>query len=175
MTAFFCCVWIDKFNKNIFLTVSTKSNNSVVQELRQELGSQELAFQNEDIAFNSLQVFLKETGQNPLLLILDDVWPESESLLDKFDELSKRSNCSILVTSRSSFPRFGSPYALDALNDKDAMTLFRYSAVQEGKNYPEGLQKKVISESIMHNIFAYLLYRLTKYPIFMLAHALKQK
>ena len=141
------------------------------------MGSLEPAFQNEDIAFNWLQESLKETGQNPLLLILDDVSPESESesLLDKFDDLSKRSNCSILVTSRSSFPRFGSPYALDALNDKDAMALFRYSAIREDKSYyiREDLQKKVISESIMHNIFSYLPYLPTKYLTFMLAETLK--
>ncbi|KAM5576406.1 putative disease resistance protein [Rosa sericea] len=136
----------DKFTKNIFVTVSTKSNYIVVQELCQKLGSQESTFPNEDGAFSWLKEFLKETSQIPLLLILDDVWSKSESLLEKFNELSIQSNFSILVTSRSSFPSFGSQYPLDALNHKDAMTLFRHSAIRGDKSYnvPENLQDKIV-------------------------------
>lgn len=157
MTALLCCVWIGKFDKNIFfVNVSTKkSNYIVVQELCQLMGSKEADFPNEFIAFNWLQEFLKEKGPNPLLLILDDVWPKSESLLEKFNDVTIQSNCNILVTSRSSFPRFGSPYPLVALNEKDAMTLFRHSAFRGDESYdvPEGLQDKVSYESVVHNIF----------------------
>lgn len=66
-------------------------------------------------------------GKNPLLLVLDDVWSESESLLEMFDEW-KMPNCKILVTSRFAFPRFGSPYNLKSLSDEEAMALFIHSA-----------------------------------------------
>nr|WAQ80561.1 resistant protein NLR [synthetic construct] len=136
----------DKFTKTIFVKVSKKSNYIVVQELYQELESQESEFPNEDGAFSWLKEFL-ETFQNRLLLILDDVWSESESLLEKFNELSIQSSFSILVTSRSSFPSFGSQYPLDALNHKDALTLLRHSATCRGdKSYivPEDLQDKIV-------------------------------
>ncbi|XP_024177889.1 probable disease resistance protein At5g66900 [Rosa chinensis] len=136
----------DKFTKNIFVTVSTKSNYIVVQELCQKLGSQESTFPNEDGAFSWLKEFRKETSQIPFLLILDDVWSKSESLLEKFNEQSIQSNFSILVTSRSSFPSFGSQYPLNALTHKDAMTLFRHSAIRGDKSYnvPENLQDKIV-------------------------------
>nr|XP_011464508.1 PREDICTED: probable disease resistance protein At5g66900 isoform X1 [Fragaria vesca subsp. vesca] len=136
----------DKFTKTIFVKVSKKSNYIVVQELYQELESQESEFPNEDGAFSWLKEFL-ETFQNPLLLILDDVWSESKSLLEKFKELSIQSSFSILVTSRSSFPSFGSRYPLDALNHKDSLTLLRHSATcPDDKSYdvPEDLQHKIV-------------------------------
>ncbi|KAL6220458.1 hypothetical protein ACLB2K_008214 [Fragaria x ananassa] len=136
----------DKFTKTIFVKVSKKSNYIVVQELHQELESQESEFPNEDGAFSWLKEFL-ETFQNTLLLILDDVWSISESLLEKFNELSIQSSFSILVTSRSSFPSFGSQYPLDALNHKDALILLRHSATCGGeKSYivPEDLQHKIV-------------------------------
>lgn len=79
------------------------------------------------------------------------------------------------MTSRSSFPSFGSQYPLDALNHKDALILLRHSATCRGdKSYivPEDLQDKVISESLMQNMYAYLRYLATKYPMFMLADSL---
>ncbi|KAM5576413.1 hypothetical protein ABKV19_007338 [Rosa sericea] len=119
----------DKFKNNIFfVTVSKKPNlNLIVQELYQRKGSQVPDIQNEVTAVNWLYDFLDRTGQNPLLLVLDDVWSESESLLEKFDEW-KMSSCKILVTSRFAFPRFGSPYNLESLSDEDAMALFNHSA-----------------------------------------------
>ncbi|KAK9948822.1 hypothetical protein M0R45_004383 [Rubus argutus] len=137
-----------KFDKNIFfVNVSTKkSNYIVVQELCQLMGSKEADFPNEDIAFNCLQELMEEKRPDPLFLILDDVWPKSESLLEKFNDVTIQSNCNILVTSRSSFPRFGSPYPLVALNEKDAMTLFRHSAFRGDESYdvPEDLQDKIV-------------------------------
>lgn len=104
------------------------------------------AFQNEVMAANRLQQFLKESTQDPLLFVLDDVWSGSEPLLEKFDQL-KFSNYKILVTSRFAFPRFGSPYRLASLSDEDAMILFHYSASLEDKSsYTyEDLSRKVIS------------------------------
>ncbi|TQD96403.1 hypothetical protein C1H46_017898 [Malus baccata] len=63
---------------------------------------------------------------HPSVLVLDDVWPGSKSLLDKFDEF-KTPNYKIMVTSRSEFPAFGFPYYLKSLNDEDEMTISRQS------------------------------------------------
>lgn len=143
----------DKFKNNIFfVTVSKKPNlNLIVQELYQRKGSQVPDLQTEVIAFNWLQEFLKQT--NPLLLVLDDVWSESESLLEKFDEL-KMSNNKILVTSRFAFPRFGSPYYLESLNEEDAMALFNHSASLGNRSsyIPEDLSRKVIFLVIAKNV-----------------------
>ncbi|CAN6541787.1 unnamed protein product [Malus baccata var. baccata] len=137
----------DTFKNNIFfVNVSKKPNlDLIVHELYQRKGSELPAFENEVMAANWLQQFLKESRQNPLLFVLDDVWSESESLLEKFDQF-KFSNCKILVTSRIAFPRFGSPYHLAPLNDEDAMDLFHYSASLEDKSsYTyEDLSRKII-------------------------------
>ncbi|CAN6541784.1 unnamed protein product [Malus baccata var. baccata] len=116
----------DKFKENIFfVTVSKEPNLDVVQELYQRMKSQ-------------------ETGRNPLLLVLDDVWLKSKSLLQKFDEL-ELPNYKILVTSRSEFPGFGTPYNLKALNDEDSMTLLRHSAsLGDSLSVPEDLLRKIL-------------------------------
>nr|XP_011464497.1 PREDICTED: probable disease resistance protein At5g66900 isoform X3 [Fragaria vesca subsp. vesca] len=137
----------DKFKNNIFfVTVSKKPNlNLIVEELYQSKGSQVPDFQNEVIAVDCLHEFLNQTGKNPLLLVLDDVWSESESLLEMFDEW-KMPNCKILVTSRFAFPRFGSPYNLKSLSDEEAMALFIHSAYlgDISSHVPEDLARQVL-------------------------------
>ncbi|XP_024182548.1 probable disease resistance protein At5g66900 [Rosa chinensis] len=128
----------EKFKKNIFfVTVSEKPNlDRIVAELYQSTGSQVPAFQNEANALCWLQEFLIETGQNPLLLVLDDVWDgSSESLLlDKCHEF-KNPNYKILVTSRFYFQRFRPSYKLRPLNDKDALSLFRDTTSLEDSEF----------------------------------------
>ncbi|XP_062006614.1 probable disease resistance protein At5g66900 isoform X2 [Rosa rugosa] len=137
----------DKFKSNVFfVTVSKKPNlYLIVQELNHGTGGQVPDFQNEATAVSWLQQFLKQTGQNPMLLVLDDVWPGSEFILEKFDEL-KMSDYKILVTSRSAFPRFGSPYYLECLNDEDAMALFHHAASlgDRSSNISEDLPRKIV-------------------------------
>jgi hypothetical protein len=119
-------------------------------------------FSDED-AINQLEQLLNRIGQihspvlptpapqnYPILLILDDVWSGSESLLEKF--AFHIPNYKILVTSRTSFPRCFT-YKLKPLNDKDAMALFCHSATpQDGSSsIPSGLSgdtvKMVLSQS----------------------------
>ncbi|XP_062002429.1 probable disease resistance protein At5g66900 [Rosa rugosa] len=139
----------EKFNRNIFfVTVSEKPNlDRIVAELYQSTGSQVPAFQNEANALCWLQNFLTKTGQNPLLLVLDDVWDgSSESLLlDKCHEF-KNPNYKILVTSRFHFPRFRSSYELSPLNDEDAMSLFLDTTSLEDSEFviPTDLVKKTV-------------------------------
>ncbi|XP_004288075.1 PREDICTED: probable disease resistance protein At5g66900 [Fragaria vesca subsp. vesca] len=127
----------EKFKKNIyFVTVSEKPNvERIVEEMCQSTGSQVPEFQNEANALGWLQEFLVKAGQNPLLLVLDDVWlGSSESLLDKCHEF-KRPNYKILVTSRFHFKRFRSSYELKPLNEKDAMSLFRDTTSLQDSEY----------------------------------------
>ena len=81
---------------------------------------------------------------NPILLILDDVWSGSESLVHKLKFTLP--DYKILVTSRFAFPRFDFTYRLKPLNDDDAMTLFHHSAfLQNGNPYiPDDLVNKVL-------------------------------
>jgi hypothetical protein len=97
-----------------------------VQRLFHHVGVQVPEFQSDEDAINHLQELPKQVGSNPTLLILDDVWPGSEPLLEKFKFHMPKSK--ILVTTRTAFPRFSFTYNLKPLNAEDAMALFRYSA-----------------------------------------------
>ncbi|XP_075657480.1 putative disease resistance protein At5g66900 [Castanea sativa] len=116
-----------KFGKNIFFAVISKNPDlkDTVQKLFHHVGLMP-HFQSDEDAVNHLQQLPKQIGSNPILLILDDVWPGSETLLEKFELHMPDSK--ILVTSRTAFPRFSFTYELKPLNDLDAMTLFRHSA-----------------------------------------------
>ncbi|XP_022963213.1 probable disease resistance protein At5g66900 isoform X1 [Cucurbita moschata] len=115
--------------KIIFVAVSRKPDlklimKNIIESLR---GIQLPAWQSDEHAFCYLELWLKQTSQKPILIVLDDVWNglESECLLDK---LSQMPCCKILVTSRFSFPRFSESYYLEPLNHENAMKLFRRSA-----------------------------------------------
>ncbi|KAK9948816.1 hypothetical protein M0R45_004378 [Rubus argutus] len=135
-----------KFKNNIFFVTVSKAPNldSIVRELYQRRGSSVPTFHDEETAVKSLQRFLKDEGQNPLLLVLDDVWSGSESLLDKF-ELTMP-NYKILVTSRSEFPRFGSSYHLQSLNFDNAMKLFHHSASlgDKSSHIPPDISRQIV-------------------------------
>ncbi|XP_004288073.1 PREDICTED: probable disease resistance protein At5g66900 [Fragaria vesca subsp. vesca] len=135
----------DKF-KIIFVNVSQRPNTEVVQEICEKDGKKLLGFQSEEIALVLLQQLLNNrTGNDPVLLVLDNVWPgnRTRSLLAscKF----KESNHKILVTSRSDLPEFDVKHQIEDLNEKDAMSLLRNSAgLTESSSIPEDLQRKVV-------------------------------
>lgn len=96
------------------MTVSKRPNlDYIIHQLYQQMGSEACIFQNDISAVMWLEHFLREAGQNPLLLVLDDVCSGSEPLLQKLDELNKMRNYKFLVTSRSEFPGLGSPNYLN--------------------------------------------------------------
>ncbi|XP_024186220.1 probable disease resistance protein At5g66900 isoform X2 [Rosa chinensis] len=136
------------FKKNIiFITVSQKGNlELVVKRLCEYLTSVRSpvpTFQNKVHMLQWMQTFFK-SSQNPLLLVLDDIWSGSESILHSFQfELS---NYKILVTSRSEFPNFGSSYHLKLLDDDKAMELFYHSTSLGDKCSPdqEELSRKIV-------------------------------
>ncbi|RXI07205.1 hypothetical protein DVH24_026341 [Malus domestica] len=135
----------DAFKDNIFfVTVSKKPKlENIVQDLYQRKGFQVPTFQNEVSTATWLQRFLKEEGQNPLLIVLDDVWPGSESLVEKFDQF-KTENYKFLVTSRSEFRGYGSPYYLQSLDHDSALKLFHHSASlgDKSSHIPKDLPEK---------------------------------
>ena len=109
-------------------------------------------FQNEEDAANQMELKLKKKEESgDVLLVLDDVWRGSESLLAKFKFRTSKSK--VVVTSRNDFPEFGSTYDLKSLNDDDAMALFRHSAIpQNGSCYftpSNDLVKKVVCHSTL--------------------------
>lgn len=135
-----------------------------MRKLLQLMGYGRPEFQSEEDALNQLeQTLRRKATTNPILLILDDVWSESEYLVDKLNFTLP--DYKILITSRFVFQRFDSTYCLKPLNDDDAMTLFRHSAfLQNGNtNIPEDVVNKVllsITLCIKHKILFYFAFDL---------------
>ncbi|KAI4314931.1 hypothetical protein L6164_027791 [Bauhinia variegata] len=123
-----------KFGNNIFFVVVSQTPNLkiIVQTLYEDCGLQRREFHNDEEAINKLGNLLIEIGKSPILLVLDDVWPGSESLIEKF-------KCSIpdykiLVTSRVAFVGFDTISPLKPLGHEDAEKLFCHLANVEGSN-----------------------------------------
>ncbi|KAL1369624.1 hypothetical protein HN51_000021 [Arachis hypogaea] len=131
-----------KFRENIlFITCSkTFKIKIIVERLFEHSGYRVPEFQNEEDAINRMGVLLRHIGKSsPMLLVLDDVWPGSESLVEKF-KIQTSSDYKILVTSRVAYPRFGTPcIVLEPLNHEDALTLFSHFAQLED-NYFSNFQ-----------------------------------
>ncbi|KAK7268617.1 hypothetical protein RIF29_21319 [Crotalaria pallida] len=135
-----------KFKDKIFFLTFGRipKLNSIVQKLFQHTGYQVPEPQSDDDAINQLEHLLKEIGKSPILLVLDDVWPGSESLVENF--VFQISGYKILVTSRFSIERFGPPYVLKPLGHNDATKLFRHSASlnQSKSDVPDDVVKKIV-------------------------------
>ncbi|CAK8539779.1 unnamed protein product [Lathyrus sativus] len=117
-----------KFGGNIFfVTVSRNPNlKNIVQTLFEHCGCRVPEFQTDEEAINRLGLLLRQVGRKPILLVLDDVWPNSEGLVEKFK--FQMSDYKILVTSRVAFRRFGTPCQLDPLDYGPAESLFHHFA-----------------------------------------------
>nr|XP_043634096.1 probable disease resistance protein At5g66900 [Erigeron canadensis] len=136
----------DIFGENIlYLTVSASSNLKIIaQKIFDHFGKTQRTFQSEEDAKNQLENLLRQVGSDQMLLVLDDVWDGSESIVQDL-VFQSTGLFKILVTSRSSFPRF-SKYELSLLNEKDAKTLLSYSAFPEDgiPNVPDDLVNKMV-------------------------------
>ncbi|KAK7263082.1 hypothetical protein RJT34_30666 [Clitoria ternatea] len=138
-----------KFKDNIFfITVAkTPKLNTIVQRMYEHSGYKVPEFQSDEDtdAVNRLEWLLfKQITKSPILLVLDDVWFESVSLVDKF--LHQIPNCMILVTSRSKIHRFGHPYTMRPLAEADAINLFCRSASLDHSNsdIPQDVVKQIV-------------------------------
>ncbi|KAJ4828382.1 hypothetical protein Tsubulata_017840, partial [Turnera subulata] len=140
-----------KFKDKIFFVTVSKTPNlmlivgTVFQHMNRKLP--EIQKVTEE-ALNQLQRLFEEMEPDPILLVLDDVWPgsESESFLDRLEFGTK--NYKILVTSRYEFG-FGSTYKLQTLNPIDAMKLFRQSAFLPNEN-PDDRDPEIVKRLVEH-------------------------
>ncbi|KAK7263088.1 hypothetical protein RJT34_30672 [Clitoria ternatea] len=140
-----------KFGGNIFFVTVSRTPNlkTIVQTLFDHCGKRVLEFQSDEDAINRLGLLLRQVGfeGSPILLVLDDVWPGSEALVEKFK--FQISNYKILVTSRVSFPRFGNSCYLKPLDHDDAISLFRHFAqLESSSSYKpdENLVQEIVRE-----------------------------
>ncbi|XP_048128309.1 probable disease resistance protein At5g66900 [Rhodamnia argentea] len=124
-----------KFKDNImFVRVSKKPNlPDIVQKMIQHKGFSVPMIETEDAAVQYLQQLLIEIGQNPVLLVLDDVWTEWERVLEKF-VFKKIKDYKIVVTSRYEFPRYGHVHRLNPLTHGEALELFRRSVTVDDRS-----------------------------------------
>lgn len=119
--------WIEKFENNIFFFSVSKTPPSlcyIVRQLYEHKKIEVPVIANETAAINLLEEFMNQIGPSPILLVLDDVWPETGSHIEKL--ILKIPGYKILVTSREKLPKFGPQYPLRPLDDEDAMALFRH-------------------------------------------------
>ncbi|XP_059623782.1 probable disease resistance protein At5g66900 [Cornus florida] len=134
------------FKNNIFFVTFSKTPNLkvIVQKMFQHKNFLVPEYQDDDDAIIQLENLLKQIGPDPILLVLDDAWPVSESLIQKFKK--RIPGYRILVTSRYEFPIFNCTYKLERLSDGDAMDLFCHSAFPHGGsiNMPEDLVNKIV-------------------------------
>lgn len=131
-----------KFGNIFYVTVSRTANFQViVQKIIEHTGCHlQSEFQSDEDAKNQLESRLKRIGSGRILLVLDDVWSKSESLIQKF--MFRIPGYKVLVTSRFMFPGPHYTYELNMLNDEDATSLFCDAALAH--NVPSDLLKEVI-------------------------------
>ena len=143
--------WIDIYGDNIFFVKVSKHPNLKVVVQNLFIGAYE--FQDDKDAIDLLWRHLNEIASNdskPILMILDDVWPESESTIDQFK--FNIPDYKIVVTSRTAFPKFKSTYNLKPLDHEDAMSLFcRSASFKDMSSYfSKDTQEKI--EKVLFNL-----------------------
>ncbi|KAF5818775.1 putative powdery mildew resistance protein, RPW8 [Helianthus annuus] len=114
------------FGENIFfVTVSEEFDYKVSVNglFNPSHFDQQGKFQSTEDAKNELENFLREKVLGPILLVLDDVWRESDIKNFEFDIKGYK----LLVTSRMVFTKYD-VFKFDPLSDEDAKILFCRSA-----------------------------------------------
>ncbi|CAI8609217.1 unnamed protein product [Vicia faba] len=123
-----------KFKGNILFVVFSKTPQLkiIIERIFEHCGHSVPEFQSDEDAVNELGLLLKKIEGRPILLVLDDVWPGSEDLVEKFQ--FQISDYKILVTSRVALSRFDKTFILKPLVHDDAVSLFRHYTQLEKKN-----------------------------------------
>ncbi|XP_030538808.2 probable disease resistance protein At5g66900 isoform X1 [Rhodamnia argentea] len=120
-------------NKIMFVRVSKKPNViDIVRKMIRHNGFEVPAIETEDHAVQCLQQLLIRIGQDPVLLVLDDVWADSQSIIEKF-VFKEIKHYKIVVTSRYEFPNVGLVHHLNPLPPGEALELFRQSVTVDGR------------------------------------------
>ncbi|XP_039157456.1 probable disease resistance protein At5g66900 [Eucalyptus grandis] len=123
-----------KFNNIMFVPVSKKPTlTDIVQKMFQHNGLKVPEIVTEDDAVHYMQQLLIDIGQSPVLLVLDDVWTDSQSIIEKF-VFKKIKHYKIVVTSRYEFPHVGLVHHLNPLPHGEALELFRQSVAVDGRS-----------------------------------------
>ncbi|XP_016510128.1 putative disease resistance protein At5g66900 [Nicotiana tabacum] len=118
-----------KYRDIFFVTVSKTANiKRIVGEIFEMKGYKGPNFASEHAAICQLNNLLRRRTSQPVLLVLDDVWSESDFVIESF--IFQIPGFKILVTSRSVFPKFDT-YKLNLLSEKDAKALFYSSAFKD--------------------------------------------
>ncbi|XP_006338225.1 probable disease resistance protein At5g66910 isoform X1 [Solanum tuberosum] len=129
------------YSDNIFFVTVTKTPNikRIVGEIFEKKCYRVPEFATEHDAICQLNNFLGRITSQPILLVLDDVWSESEFVIDHLK--LQIPDFKILVTSRSVFPKFDT-YKLNLLSEEDAKDLCCISAFKDSS--PDALDEKAL-------------------------------
>ncbi|KAJ8546131.1 hypothetical protein K7X08_018714 [Anisodus acutangulus] len=116
--------------RSIFFVTVTKTPNikRIVGEIFEKNNYKVPEFASEHDAICQLNILLRRSKSQPVLLVLDDVWFESDFDIENF--AFQIPGFKILVTSRFVFPKFDT-YKLKLLSEKDAKALFCTSAFKD--------------------------------------------
>ncbi|KAI4386704.1 hypothetical protein MLD38_004613 [Melastoma candidum] len=116
----------EKYKENIFFIAVSKSMNlkTIIGRMFKHKRRRVPEFQSDDDAINQLENLLR-TINSPILLILDDVWPQSQHDVEKFQ--FQILDYKILLTSRAALRRFNC-YPLKGLDQDNSTILFRAAA-----------------------------------------------
>jgi hypothetical protein len=139
---------LGKFQGNILFVVFSKTPQlkTIVERLFEHCRYPISEFQSDEDAVNKLGLLLKKIEGSPILLVLDDVWPGSEDLVEKFQ--FQISDYKILVTSRFAISRFDKTFILKPLVHEDAVTLFRHY-IELGKTHSNISDKELIQKVLI--------------------------
>ncbi|PWA58352.1 Disease resistance protein [Artemisia annua] len=137
----------DVFGQNIlYLIVSRQSSlKSIALNLFRHYGKNDCVFQTEEDAKNQIENLMREMGPDNILLVLDDVWSESESIVQQLR--FQIPGYKIMVTSRFLLNSLGSTYELSLLNHEDARTLFCHSAFSPNA-IPDGVPDDDVNKMV---------------------------
>ncbi|KAI9109581.1 hypothetical protein K1719_019635 [Acacia pycnantha] len=99
-----------------------------------------------DEAMKMLKDQLSKCGEDPVLLVLDDVWPRSEDIVEIKTNLSPDSR--ILVTSRAQIRTVKTRFLMDKLSDEDAEKLLRHLVEASDINFDEPENREILLEIV---------------------------
>ncbi|KAK4267305.1 hypothetical protein QN277_024103 [Acacia crassicarpa] len=100
-----------------------------------------------DEAMKMLKDQLSKCGEDPVLLVLDDVWPRSEDIVEIKTNLTSP-HSRILVTSRAQIRTVKTRFLMDKLSDEDAEKLLRYLVQASDVDFDEPENREILLEIV---------------------------